>query len=141
VKRERRVRIPLENDPEFAIVDAEDSQRVSKYKWFAVMIDGKKHAGTLIDGKLLLMEQLVMFGEFWKEKSSPRKAEVRITLANGKGFITVDAEDYQRGSKYKWIPMWVNGEKHIGTIVEDGSGVLLKELLEYGEFWKKENEN
>ena len=69
MKRERRVRIPLENDPEFAIVDAEDYQRVSKYKWFAVMIDGKKHAGTLIDSRLLLMEQLVLFGEFWKKEN------------------------------------------------------------------------
>ena len=66
MKRESGVKIPLENDTEFAIVDAENYARVSKYKWFAVMIDGNKHAGTLVDGELLLMEQLVMFGEFWK---------------------------------------------------------------------------
>ncbi len=70
MKREKGVRIPLENDADFAFVDAEDHERVSKYKWIAIMIDGKKHAGTLIDGRLLLMEQLVMFGEFWKKEKS-----------------------------------------------------------------------
>ena len=69
MKRENGVRIPLENDTEFAIVDAGDYTRVSKYKWFAVMIDGKKHAATFIDGKLLLLEQLVMYGEFWKTEN------------------------------------------------------------------------
>jgi hypothetical protein len=64
------MRIPLVNDNESAIVNDEDYQRVNKYKWFAIMINGKKHAGTLIDGNLLLMEDLVMFGEFWKKGNS-----------------------------------------------------------------------
>ena len=68
MERIKGFRIPLENDTEFAIVDAEEYPRVSKYKWFAVMIDGKKHAGTLIGDKLLLMEQLVILGEFWKTR-------------------------------------------------------------------------
>ena len=38
MSNEKRVRIPLENDTEFAVVDAEDYPRLSKYKWFAVLV-------------------------------------------------------------------------------------------------------
>lgn len=69
MKSKKGVRIPLENDTEFATVDAEDYQRVSKYKWIAVMINGKKHAGTIVDGGVVLMEELVLFGEFWKKEN------------------------------------------------------------------------
>lgn len=50
---------------------AQRFQSISKRKWIAVWVNGKKHAGTIVGGGgAVLMEELVLYGEFWKKEKS-----------------------------------------------------------------------